>query len=587
MCLPACLGLLLCLGPACSEETRYRPDAGQEEDAGQDGFEAEDFSGDGEAGSDEEGDEGSADEADSGCGTAPVPAAVPMPGPFVRPAPSVTCPDISGSYRRIEYCLSEPNYEPSVFVQDGCAFTFIIDALYCSGTIDSAMNLDVECGGLGWPGQGTASLVEDFWIVFSPQCSYGFVPTWERTPCAFQADPTCAALGQVCGVVAEEGTLVPRCVQPLPDGLPPGMACDDVQGARCENSLCMNGRCAALCQDDTQCSSLPFSTCQQVPYTLGGITMGIPACSLQPPGEPRCHRTADCPLGTTCRPRPASGGVLTTCQAPAVLDPSFEQVCLTELDCPQGMTCGLAEVPDLAGTLYPIQSCVRQPDACSSTQDCEEDLTCLPFVEGEPPRFATRCTCHLPAGEADTGEDCQQDSDCASAWCGQDRRCVGLCHTDEDCPSIIAGGLQFRCSSTFFSLGGAAPGPLAVDDLGVCRPILLPCLSLADCSARQVCKPDLSYRRPGPHAGCDRGGPGTAQLGEACPGGSADCWSGLCLLPEGGSPAEAYCSTPCEVYWDCNDSFGDARTCKSIPIEVYPGLVVTMRTCVRLPYEGP
>ena len=61
-----------------------------------------------------------------------------------------------------------------VITQTGCSVTFALLGVYCTGILDGALNLYVECAGLGLPCSGEASLASAFTLTCSAQCSFIF-----------------------------------------------------------------------------------------------------------------------------------------------------------------------------------------------------------------------------------------------------------------------------------------------------------------------------------------------------------------------------------------------------------------------------
>ncbi|HRY95596.1 MAG TPA: hypothetical protein P5147_19195 [Myxococcota bacterium] len=543
--------------------------------------------------------------------------------------PIETCPDLSGTYDITPYCLGE-NIGAVVIDQAGCAITFSLYAI-CTGRLDARLNLYVECGGLGFPCHGKASLTTPFWIVCSPQCSFILERLELGAACTYHRDPVCVATGELCGVVVDDVVLATRCVRILPGGREPGAYCDEEAGLLCANSLCVDHACGAVCVDDLDCAGYLGTSCQDVPYTLEGVTGSIRSCTPVNAGETACRRTPDCAPSRVCSFRPTLDDVLAVCLqpnpdgAPAGLactqgsecetglclcgaelctggnEGRCSELCLDSLDCVQGSECGLVMVQDLGGGAHELTACVRDPDpdACGRNADCPAGRSCQVFLDADGLSLVTECQYGSGPGHDNTGEACAGPTDCFSVWCGNWGYCLGVCVSDADCPTfdtatacgadatcelgtLCEAGLcrrVFGCTTYAFYLGDDASGQPVYDTTNLCMPERRPCALDADCRAGEACRLDANSTATAAVYVCDAGGPGTGQLGANCEAGEEVCWSGHCLIEGEGGPGLEYCTRACVTDADCEPT--DTYSCQAIRVDVRPGFVSYLPACAR------
>jgi len=561
------------------------------------------------------------------CGTCLPPEACTAQGLCEVPA---ACPDLSGTYDITPYCLGG-DIGDIVIDQTGCAIAFTLDAIYCTGRLDAQLNLYVECGGLGFPCYGEVSLTTSFVIVCSPQCSFIFERLELGAACTSHRDPVCTAEGELCGVVLDDGGLATRCVRILPGGREPGAYCDEEAGLLCANSLCVDHACGAVCVDDLDCAGYLGTSCQDVPYTLEGVTGSIRSCTPVNAGETACRRTPDCAPSRVCSFRPTLDDVLAVCLqpnpdgAPAGLactqgsecetglclcgaelctggnEGRCSELCLDSLDCVQGSECGLVMVQDLGGGAHELTACVRDPDpdACGRNADCPAGRSCQVFLDADGLSLVTECQYGSGPGHDNTGEACAGPTDCFSVWCGNWGYCLGVCVSDADCPTfdtatacgadatcelgtLCEAGLcrrVFGCTTYAFYLGDDASGQPVYDTTNLCMPERRPCALDADCRAGEACRLDANSTATAAVYVCDAGGPGTGQLGANCEAGEEVCWSGHCLIEGEGGPGLEYCTRACVTDADCEPT--DTYSCQAIRVDVRPGFVSYLPACAR------
>mgnify|MGYP006287157837 FL=1 len=548
------------------------------------------------------------------------------------------CTDISGVYDIRAACLQISDAYGVEFVQDGCSISFNLDAIYCTGTVDAAMNLYVSCAGLGFPCSGQASLTESFTLVCSEQCTFVFEPLGSATACSFHTDPDCLADGQLCGVVGQNGEPRTVCVATIPGGREPGFYCDPAADRYCSNSLCLDGACGGLCTGDAHCQDYPGTSCQTELYSDADGNQGnIQVCLPEIEGQTRCGRSSDCSPARLCSYRQRDADVVTVCEQPNGNGAEPGQACTTSEECLSGICvcgdelcdgstagvcsaicqedgdcinsqrCDTIYIPDLTGTHHAIGACVPDPEACSRNADCGVGKSCQAFIT---PDNLLQTQCMYGAGDSvdNTGEPCQNSTDCFSVWCNDvEHFCNGLCLSDMDCPTYQdspsdcqsdaectleelchAGGCKraFECATRVFITGTDDYGQDIYQTLNMCRPIRRACELPADCRAGEACTIDNNETATAAGYAC-RPGHGPGELGDDCTqGGSDSCWSGLCV--HAGDSGEAYCSQACTTGADCGpveDCDNPDITCwgcQAIRIDIRPGYVSYLPTCIRL-----
>jgi hypothetical protein len=221
--------------------------------------------------------------------------------------------------------------------------------------------------------------------------------------------------------------------------------------------------------------------------------------------------------------------------------------CATDADCPNDRVCVVAD--DGA------RICSA---ACSAVNPCPAGEACSE-VEG-----ASIC---VPAGEAEIGDDCEDNAQCASGACvlaGETSVCVALCDDDGDCAQGA------RCYTTDLArvclfpiddraVGEACSSPTECDS-GLCASqpgddatCVAPCGEDGSCAGGTLCAELVSGERA-----CLRG----LEDGEVC--NTPDlCKSGRCVTDEDGS---RICTRPCpgwdcEAGWSCVPSLMGDRIC--------------------------
>ncbi len=180
------------------------------------------------------------------------------------------------------------------------------------------------------------------------------------------------------------------------------------------------------------------------------------------------------------------------------------RLCADAAACPVGFECGFDET---CRRLCAIPQSTLPGAACQRDADCPAGRVCAPLLDAQK-NLVLRCQEPLACATAN-GQPCPQDARCQSRVCTAEGICSPVCRDDFDCP------VGFLC-----------------DEIEV--------TALGETHLLQACATRGSVR---------------GDVGDICPGGDADCKSGLCLRFPAGGP-HAFCSIPCRIGGaDCPDRF--------------------------------
>jgi hypothetical protein len=553
-----------------------------------------------------------------------------------------SCPDMAGSYHVRSYCMQFTDFDTDI-AQDGCNVSVDIDGIICSGTIDSGMNLYVECGGAIQLACTAKVSTSSSWVIIcstNPQCSFVFDPVPASPDCTYHSDTACTDNGQVCGVVGVAGLPETKCVNTSPGGRDPGYYCNPDVDINCINSICIDQGtqkfCGGICIVDAHCADFPGTVCAEATYDDGfGTTGPIHVCTPELTGNTICDRTEDCSTSRVCTFRQTTDDVLTVCRSPqpggqgpgepcnnndecetnlcVCIDElcsgrsgTCSEICKSDADCTQGYGCGTIAIPDQGGTDHYIHVCMRDTDSCGRDADCPSNMSCQMFVSGTGDSLETMCRSGGGDGTSNTGEWCGNDTQCFALRCFDwPSYCMGLCIGDDDCPEIDSDpfttcfdtdddcALGYRCYNgeckrsyqcvTFpFVLGFDFFGQPIVDTANICMPDRKVCELDSECRTGEACK--LYYNKTATQAQyqCEEGGPGSELLGADCSsgaGGMGVCWTGLCLIQGQGGPGNEYCSHACINDADCGDPA--VYYCAGIQVYVRPGFISYVPACAK------
>jgi hypothetical protein len=325
-----------------------------------------------------------------------------------------------------------------------------------------------------------------------------------RTPCEREAD---CAPSEHCGLVARDDGFVERACRAA-DGndVEIGAACGDDPGTidviedvgdGCVTNFC-NGRCRALCIDDSDCDG---TACINFVFGFGTTDeVIIGACNDEAP----CTVDADCGVDAECHAIELAREVRSVCFPrtterldsgepcdPAVEDVASRGACI-DVDDP---ACGVDQECNV-GT----RSCVRlagrcEDDSCGGDhrcpQQCVNDNDCADYGERGAARCEGRVLAAGPAGEEVTtvvgfcvervgaagacgsSGDCAPESPVCTAAAGLDGAVGGLCVAVDD------GSVQGRLADFAVCVDGDHLGCASGACIGgQCRPL---CDGADDC----------------------------------------------------------------------------------------------------------
>lgn len=241
--------------------------------------------------------------------------------------------------------------------------------------------------------------------------------------CATQTD--CAVLETTAG-----GALETVCV-PATGGDSTGVAC--TTDTDCASLLCLDGACAAPCDDSTQCAGNQL--CNNVSVTKGAATTTLNVCQTFP--QKTCDETSDCLDGVrVCSdirananniyesfcalPNTAAAGLMgATCASPnecrenicLSASKTCSVVCNSDDDCAAGMGCTTFRMSSNNVTTY-LGFCI---DSCGDNGDCSNGNVCTissDFINDDVDQV-----CEAPRGTKDLGESCANGDECQTGLC--------------------------------------------------------------------------------------------------------------------------------------------------------------------------
>jgi len=549
------------------------------------------------------------------------------------------CANMAGNYHVRSYCMNFNDFDTTIY-QDGCNVSVDIEGVECTGTLDSGMNLRIECGGAIQLGCTAKVSVTSAWVIIcstDPDCSFVFDPVPESPDCTYHKDSACTDNDQLCGVVGVNNAPETKCVNTLPGGREPGYYCNPDVEINCINSLCIDeasqNYCGGICVVDAHCADFPGTVCVTATYDDGhGTTGPINVCAPELTANTRCDRTEDCPTSRVCSFRKTTDDVLVVCRSPQPgglapgescqnnnecetnlcvctdelcngRDGTCSEICKSDADCTQGYGCGTIAIPDQSSTDHYVHVCVRDTDSCGRDDDCPSSMSCQLFVSQTGDSLETMCHPGGGDGQPNTGEWCDNGTQCFSVQCFDwPSYCMGLCIDDTDCPTIDSdpfatcndtdddcdlgyrcynGKCQrvYECITNPFILGFDFFGQPIIDTANICIPDRLDCQLDSDCRTGEACK--LYYNDTATMAQyqCEKGGPGSGMLGDDCQDGAGECFTTLCLVLGQGGPGNEYCSRACVSDDDCDDPA--VYYCASIQVSVRPGFVSYVPACAK------
>ncbi len=193
------------------------------------------------------------------------------------------------------------------------------------------------------------------------------------------------------------------------------------------------------------------------------------------------------------------------------------------------------------------------PQPCATNDDCTAPQVCVVDRSGD----TVSMTCQDPSGSGGLGDDCTDDSECASNLC-VNGKCSQPCERPVDCSSDGS----FICDPTDIQTGTGA-----TQSVNVCVPKPpTQCTSDADCTSPERClavkgSDSVTFECGTPNSG---GG----DVGATCSTDS-DCAQNLCQ--------NGVCSAPCAANGDC--AAGDGFSCEISQVDLGNGNTDNAQVC--------
>ncbi len=370
----------------------------------------------------------------------------------------------------------------------------------------------------------------------------------DSLPCTRNAD---CPEGQVCTVTSLGDDLAASCVPEEGAGVH-GSACaadGDCRSGRCEGQAVR--RCIGVCAGDDDCG--PANTaCVDLEFQVDDErTQTFAVCDWAPGSGALCTDHAMCPRSEVCTLDLDGDDPRLVCRPPWGADGpgvgcELSNECQTGL-CNQGACFGActADATCLDGTACfdilfvegadAISMCAEPPPSCTSNDDCEEGLICLPFVDDELNMLVPYCLPEDNPGQASAGESCTEGADCASDFCvtfeENMRFCYGVCDAGG---AGCADGTRCYPDQIHFTFDQGSPNTLddRYDSTTTCLPDFgsyQACGANAQCSGGEMCFPTINeFANNFVNRCLDAFNPGGLEPGEACTT-DAQCESNTCL----------------------------------------------------------
>lgn len=369
-------------------------------------------------------------------------------------------------------------------------------------------------------------------------------------------DDDCPDEGEIC-IFQDDAEQPLVCDDPVGD-TDDGDAC--TEHSDCARGLCLDGRCAHLCEEDAECFP---GTCDEIEVPAGDGSVELQACVY----PEACERRSDCDGQVCVFGRGPASVILycddaqgetpgSACEGDGDCDSGLcnegfcSDPCTEDADCGPGFACSDVEIT-LEEATDTVLACVVLPEGqCRSDAGCDDPDLCV--GRRRPDRIDFVCN-GINDGGGRTGATCQDDSDCQRNLC-LDGSCRESCSTDGDC------GADEVCRSATATV---EQGTVQVEVCQAPQACTAPdeCEDGRTCVVRNVGDDDVQTL-------CLQPGDGDG-LGDACDE-AADCANNLCL----NEWRAEVCSHPCADDEDCADGY----TCETRALR---GTEVSERTvCV-------
>lgn len=367
------------------------------------------------------------------------------------------------------------------------------------------------------------------------------------------------------------------CGDPNDGGAEGGESCSD--DGDCAQNLCLDGACAAPCDTDAVCSTIPASSCGSSTVEREGVEGSVSTCdvpelcdnSAQCSGSETCYVVSgDSSVDTICNePNSANRGAGEFCSSNSQCASNYchegrfatycAEPCANNSDCPSQvegyqMECGTADIEHGSGS-EAVAVCVHSdPAPCALDGDCGTGESCAFAVTSAGSGVETVC---LPtAGGGGAGASCTSDPQCGSRYC-VDGSCSAPCASHDMCA-----GFQLCQENTV-----TKDGEQGVYD--ICEDIpIQSCNSSVDCSPSDalMCN-SVIFDADGDVEDliCWRTNDGGDGLGSSCTQ-SSTCESDFCWTSDDNTTGE--CTVFCEEEGRdcaggqvCAEVGADIRTC--------------------------
>lgn len=277
-----------------------------------------------------------------------------------------------------------------------------------------------------------------------------------RSPAPCTANDDCAT-GLTCAIVPNvSGSALESACIPAAGRQPSGVACSSNDA--CASRLCLNGACAAPCEDATQCGNNQICG-KNVTVNKDNLVGSFDVCRV--PAETRCSASDQCDSARVCGElRPAmAGGLEAFCRFPntGATIKQLGAACVADSECREGLCSQLSDECTVvcnqdancnvaAGQICAVYETGNAPaiglctKACSDNSGCDPGLVCT--INADPPNNDIDQVCQLPTGMSDLGAPCAGSNDCNTGICLSNILSnATACTTDAQC----AAGDTCRC----------------------------------------------------------------------------------------------------------------------------------------------
>lgn len=335
----------------------------------------------------------------------------------------------------------------------------------------------------------------------------------------------------------------------------PGDMCSSA--AECQSNLCLNGVCAAPCDNDNKCPNGYSCTEQTIPLA-NGQSARFKVCIEQ---EKACLSDSACTSPERCVVNRTGTMVTLICQEPAPGGAGLGEACNMDTDCSSNLcldnvcakpcerpndcsndgsfVCEPTTVTSPGGGSSQVNVCKPKPaDQCLSNSQCTSPSQCV--ASRGMREVAFECGTSNANGKG-LGESCTQDSECGQNFC-LNSVCAIPCQGNGDC----AAQTGYTCELREVMLQNNNR-----DNVQVCVPPVV-CDDPGDCKLTEACYVE---RQPSTlNTYCRTPNVANGALGQVC-NQDTECASNLCYESRFGK----VCSLPCDDNGDCQSAGYECR----------------------------